>query len=158
VARFLLEHGADANANANFEDHSTALHLASFWGRLKAAQLTLEYDANIHVRNKRGQTPLHRVLDRLVDEDVLLNIFLDTIRCLLDHGADIDALDNDHATPLHMVAYYGCAKAARLLLEHGANVHLQDNEGQTPFQVASMKGRKEIAQLLSEHSQSKQKM
>jgi ankyrin repeat protein len=158
VARFLLEHGADANADANFGGFSTALHLASFSGHLEAAQLMLKYDANIHVRNKRGQTPLHRVLEGLIDEDGLPNIFLDTIRCLLDHGADIDALDNDHATPLHTAAYYGCAKATRLLLEHGANVHLQDKEGQTPFQVASTKGWKEIAQLLLEHSQSEQNM
>jgi ankyrin repeat protein len=59
--------------------------------------------------------------------------FLDTMRCLLAHGADIDALHNDHATLLHLASHYGCVKGAQLLLEHGANVHLEDKEGRAPF-------------------------
>ena|SRR6266581_9685588 len=101
------------------------------------------------------------------------------MRCLLEHGADIDALDNDHVTPLHLASRHGCVEGARLLLEHGANVHLEDNTGRTPFQVASeeglteegwrrkwrwreeaqeKEGRAEIAQLLSEYLQSQQTM
>jgi ankyrin repeat protein len=84
--------------------------------------------------------------------------FLDAMRCLLAHGADIDALNNDHATPLHVASEWGSAKAARLLLEHGASVHLKDNKGRTPFQVASELDQEKIMQLLSEHLQSEQKM
>jgi len=87
-----------------------------------------------------------------------LDMFLDTIRCLLEHGADIDALDDDHATPLHHASHEGCVNGARLLLDHGANVHLENKRGRTPFQVASERGYEEITQLLSEHLQSQQKM
>ena len=83
---------------------------------------------------------------------------LDTMRCLLTHGADVDALDDDHATPLHLASLEGCVKGARLLLEHGANVHLENKEGKTPFQVASAQGHEKITQLLSEHLQSQQKI
>jgi ankyrin repeat protein len=80
------------------------------------------------------------------------------MRLLLEHRADIDALDNHHSTPLHIavVSQFGSVITTQVLLEHGANVHLQNNDGHTPYQVASAKGDEEIARLLSEHSQSEQ--
>jgi len=156
VAIFLLEHGADPDAKN--DDHETPLHQAALYGSVKGAQLMLKHGANVHARNKAGHTPLHEVLFELDDSYDTLDMFLDTIRCLLEHSADVDALDNDHATPLHLASRYGCAKGARLLLEHGANVHLEDKKGGTPFQVASEEGETDITQLLSEHLQSQQKM
>jgi ankyrin repeat protein len=151
VGKFLLEHGADTNAKDN--DDSTALHVASYDGGVKAVQLMLEHGANIHVQDDEGRTPLHRVLDGFTDDLSPMDAYLDAIRCLLAHGADIDALNNDHATPLHVASRWGCAKAARILLEHGASVHLKDNKGRSPFQVASENRREKIMQLLSEHLQ-----
>ena len=160
VAKFLLEHGADADAKD--DDDSTALHTASFRGGVKVVQLMLDHGANIHVRNKQGQTPLHRAMDEFTDKlfPTQIDAYLDGAQCLLAHGADVDALDDDHATPLHVASRWDCAKAVQILLEHGASVHLKDNRGRTPFQVASESeyGREEIMQLLSEHLQSEQKM
>jgi ankyrin repeat protein len=155
VAKFLLEHGADADAKDN--DDSTVLHAASYYGGVKAVQLMLEHGANIHAQDDEGWTPLHRVLDGLTDGQ-FEDLFLDAIRCLLAHGADIDALNNEHETPLHVASEWGSAKAARLLLDHGASVHLKDNKGRTPFQVASEHDQEKIMQLLSEHLQSEQKI
>jgi len=155
VLKFLLEHGADTNATDG--NQSTALHVASYHGGVKAARSILQHGGNIHARNRKGQTPLHRVLFGLDDETPSLDQYLDLIRCLLEHGADIDAQDNDNATPLYLASKYGGAKAARLLLEHGASVHLQDSEGKTPFEVASARGHESITQLL-EHLQTKQDM
>ena len=149
VAKFLLEHGADPDAKNDFLE--TPLQEASWFGSVKGAQLMLEHGASIHTRNKTGQTLLHQTLTGLSDTTHTLDMFLDTIRFLLEHGADVDALDDDHATPLHVASYYGCAKGARLLLEHGANVHLEDKKGRTPFQAAEEGGRRNITQLLSEH-------
>ena len=84
--------------------------------------------------------------------------YFDSIRFLLEHGADVDAQDNDKSTPLHVASYYGHLKATRLLLEHGASVHLQNHEGKTAFEVASSEGRRRITQLLSEHVQSEEKI
>ena len=153
VLKLLLDHGADTGATDG--NQSTALHVASFHGRVKSAQL-LQHGANIHARNRMGQTPLHRVLFSLNDDTTSLDRYLDVIRCLLEHGADIGAQDNANATPLHLASCYGCANAARLLLEHGATAHLQDSEGKTPFEVASAQGHDSVTQLLSEHLQTKQ--
>jgi len=99
VVKFLLEQGADPDAK-NY-DHWTPLHMASYYASVKGAQLILEQGANIHARNKKGRTPLHQVLVGLDDTFDTLDMFLDTMRCQLEHGADVDALDDDHATPLH---------------------------------------------------------
>ena len=80
------------------------------------------------------------------------------MRCLLAHSADVDALNNNHTTPLHLASFWGCTKAARLLLEHGANAHLEDKQGRTPFQVALEEGETKMTQLLSEHLQSEQRI
>ena len=155
VMKFLLEYGAVPDAKDDL--HDTPLHAASFFGSAKGAQLLLEHSANVHARNKRGLTPLHRVLDGpSIDDYNTSDMFLDTIRYLLAHGADVDALDNDYATPLHLASREGSVKGARLLLEHGANVHLEDKMGRTPFQAAEEGGRRNITQLLSEHLQSQQ--
>ena len=156
VMKTLLEHGA--NPDAKNDNHSSPLHQASYYGSVKGVQLMLGHGANTHARNKNGQTPLHRALVGLEDDNLFLDNCLDTVRCLLEHGADIDSLDDDHATPLHVSSYWGCAKAVRLMLENRANVHLEDNEGRTAFQVASVLGRKKVTQLLSEHLQGQKNM
>jgi ankyrin repeat protein len=134
-------------------NHSTLLHQASFDGNVKVAQL--ELGANINARNE-GHTPLHRVFDRL-DDDYGAHNF-DTIQLLLEHGADVDTLDDAQLTPLHVASDYGSAKATRLLLEHDANVHLKNNKGRTPSRVALMNGYEEIAHIFLEPLQSEQKM
>jgi len=105
----------------------------------------------ISMRGTRRDTQLHRVLVRPGHEAGAR--YIHTIQLLLEHGADVDALDDTQSTPLHVASEYGSA-----MLECGASVHLQNNWGQTPSQVASAKGHEEIARLLLEHSQSEQKM
>ena len=148
VVRYLLEHGADVDAQANTE-HPTTLHLASYYGGFKVAQLLLDHGADINVRDKNGRTPLHGTLHNL--PDYFGDHFFDTVRFLLEHGADIHALDNDHMTPLHVVSQSGGTKAARLLLEHGADVHALDNIHSTPLHLALQREDVAVAHVLLEH-------
>ena len=134
VVQYLLEHGADVDAQANI-DHSTPLHLASYWGGVKVAQLLLDHGANINVRDEKGRTQLHRTLINMEYEFEDYNF--DDMQFLLDHGADVDALDDDHSTPLHIVSQFGNAKAASLLLEHHPNIHVRNMDNQTPLHIIS---------------------
>ena len=70
---------------------------------------------------------------------------------MLEHGADVHALDNNHLTPLHFISRHGDAVAARVLLEHGAVVDARDNQDSTPLHVASQNGNAEVAHMLLEY-------
>jgi len=107
--------------------------------------------ANTNVRNSEGQTPLHRILVKIEDKDILGAIQL----LLLEHGADVDALDNDHSTPLHLASQYGSVRATQLLLEYGANVHLQNNDGHTPSRCRSIRRLSKICDINQSNSSMK---
>ena len=122
--RFFLERGADVDAVDN--DHSTLLHKASYSGNTEVARLLFEHGANINALNKDGQTPQH--LLAMVSED----LDVDTIRLFLEHGADVDVVDNNHSM-LHKASYKGNVKVAQLLLEYGGNINARSEEGHTPL-------------------------
>ena len=148
VVRYLLDHGADADAQANTEQ-STPLHLASYWGGFKVAQLLLDRGVNINVRDEQCRTPLHEALIKLSNN--VEDYFVDAVRFLLGHGADVDAEDNNLSTPLHVISAYGNIEAARLLLEHGARVDVLDKDHSTPLHVALRCHNFEVSRLLLEH-------
>ena len=148
VVLYLLEHGADVNAQADTE-HSTPLHLALYHGGFKVGRLLLDRGVNINVQDKKGRTPLHEALTEL--DDSFPDYFVDAVRFSLDHGADVDVGDDNGSTPLHVISQYGNIKAARLLLEHGARVDAQDHHHSTPLHVASRCGNTEVAYLLLNH-------
>ena len=149
VVRHLLEHGADIEVEANTE-HSTPLHLASYWGGFRVAGLLLNRGVNINVRDKNYRTPLHEALTDLRNGDAA-DYYVGAVRFLLDHGADVDAEDNNRSTPLHVISKYGNVKAARLLLEHGASVDALDSNHSTPLHFALRGKNVEVARLLLEH-------
>jgi ankyrin repeat protein len=53
------------------------------------------------------------------------------VECLLDAGADLNAEDADHETPLHKAAARAHLRCAALLLEGGALAHLADRRSLT---------------------------
>ncbi|MEO8127540.1 MAG: ankyrin repeat domain-containing protein [Bryobacteraceae bacterium] len=74
---------------------------------------------------------------------------LATMKLLLDHGADVNAVNKRKSPPLFW-ALPDEAKA-RLLIEHGANVNAKSNDGRTPtYQAASMANAVPVLRLLLE--------
>lgn len=59
---------------------------------------------------------------------------------LLEHGAEVDALDVDGSTPLRYAASQGYFELAKLLLEYGARADATDGKGQTPLDYAYERG------------------
>ena len=63
---------------------------------------------------------------------------METIKALLDGGADIMAAEADGWTPLHRAATcFDCSpENIHLLLDSGASVFVTDEEGMTPWDYA----------------------
>jgi ankyrin repeat protein len=128
----LILSGENVDADALDNDGSTPLHLAASEAEvLSGARLLLMHGANINLRNKKGQTPLHLASQRG---------HIDCMELLLNCGAIVDLPDNDGFTPLHLAISKVERRAAELLLKSRANINLRNDKGQTAFHQASERG------------------
>jgi ankyrin repeat protein len=114
VARFLLEHGADANG-LDFKDQ-TPLHRASEFGCVGAARVLLEHGADANARDTNHATPLH--LASLSKHSGGEHRF-DVVRLLLQYGSDIDARDDEGRTPVMRATAAGDHAVMQILSEYG---------------------------------------
>lgn len=89
-----------------------------------------------------GRTPLHDICVRFSQSVELAEMFL-------EHGADIDAIDEqDRSTPLGIAAREGAEDMVKLLLERGANRQAAGAAWATPIAWAARRGHNSIVELL----------
>ncbi|MDE2674815.1 MAG: ankyrin repeat domain-containing protein [Paracoccaceae bacterium] len=63
-----------------------------------------------------------------------------TVRILLEHGVDVNALDHNHNTPLHSAVYHAEPGVVTTLYEAGADPDARNRHGETVSAIArSMK-------------------
>lgn len=92
---------------------------------------TAEFDQHdlrgVNDRGNLGNTPLH-----------VATVWgqVEAISCLLDHGADIDAIGEFGETALHVAVQMGHVEAARILLARGASRGVANELGKTPLDLA----------------------
>src|SRR6266404_1025008 len=116
----------------------TALHLAAAGYRVELVRLLLAAGADPNsTKNHRKSGPLHYAADGYITGPAWnANRQVQTIQCLLDAGADINAQDKNGATPLHRAVRTRCAAAVKYLLEAGSDSTLKNKPGSTPFHLA----------------------
>lgn len=68
---------------------------------------------------------------------MVIYIYIDVVKYLIEKGADFDSSDNVGKTPLHLVSRSGNLGAARYLIEKGANFNSTDSSGQTPLHLTT---------------------
>ncbi|MCB9229507.1 MAG: ankyrin repeat domain-containing protein [Deltaproteobacteria bacterium] len=75
---------------------------------------------------------------------------LEAVESLLNNGVDVDvnANDENNATPLHWAAMNGHTAVAGLLIEKGADVNAAGDGSWTPLHLAAVEGHKDVAELL----------
>jgi ankyrin repeat protein len=138
----LVAEGAAVNAFS--EDGWTPLHLASFFGHPKVAELLLAHAADVTARSKNanGNTPLHAALAG--NQKLVAGL-------LIGGGADVNAADTGGWRPLHLAASNNNLDAMKALIAQGAEIGVTNNEGLTPLALAKSRNHREAAALLQRH-------
>ena len=139
LARFFLEHGAKTDSLSTtqiWDDEALAL-LARAQGNtgllllcavktdnVEQAREFLEQGADIHVRDREGNTLLHLAVSGKM------------VRLLLDLGADLYAENNFGQNPLFLAIWESRAEVIPALLEGGIDANAPDSDGYTPLLAA----------------------
>ena len=137
--------GAGFDINARGSGGRTILHQALFGG-VKMVEYLLKHAGGERLVNSKdyfNQTPLHLVAGGF---PVRYNRRVIT-ELLLQHGANIYAMDRDGNTPAHLAAFYGDVDTMRVLIAAGIDLHAIGDEGTTILHRA-MFNRKGVLQYL----------
>ncbi|XP_038057826.1 ankyrin repeat domain-containing protein 66-like isoform X1 [Patiria miniata] len=98
-----------------------------------------KYDVNQKDAEWHDRTPLHWAA---------IKGHAESIRVLVDYGANVDAVTDSGWTPAHFAAEIGKISALKALHKLGANVEIQDSCGDTPRDVATVYGQTECVEFL----------
>ena len=170
VSQLLASQSHVVNRKTTWGD--TALHQAVGCGNIKVLKMLLSNGADIAARDLNGNTSLHFatfVVTYVPADDVSTSarqqyrsgvpqkvgtsdgFLLKLTGLLLDHGADVNAVNLEGQTALHLFVRKGQSSPTQLLLTRGADVTLRDRHRNAPLILASRSGDEEMARILLEH-------
>ncbi len=141
--KLLLSRGANPDVQMAPESGSpgwTPLMIAAAERHSETVAILLAAGADVNKRNRLGRTAL------------MFAAFYGDVRiakALLDHGADVDAVDGETSRPaLAAAAMNGHLEVVRLLLDKGADTSIRDREGSTALGWAKKRGFTAVSNLL----------
>lgn len=103
------------------------------------AQLLINAGADIHYQSSYGTTYL------------MITGRLETIKVLLENGADTNIKDNEGKTALiYAVKDKYNLEKVKLLIKYGAGINIRDNNGNTALSIAKEFSNTKIVKLLIE--------
>lgn len=123
-------------------DGWTPLQLAAAFGTPEGVATLLAAGASVDAisRNPQQNQPLHAAL--------ALGKNAETVRLLLDHGAQANAAQAGGFTPIFSAAIANRRDLVEMLLAHGADPHHKSEQGKTAADFARKRGHAEMADWL----------
>lgn len=171
VVRILLENGGSPDVEARLEDDSTftPLAMAVEYGHVEVVELLMS-DTSGDIERGRllelaavgGHTKVMEALtacgvdvnvtvgDRSALHSAAFQDHIESVRWLLQNGADVNSNDPRHGTPLQVAAYEGNLEMVKLLLASGADPNLGNGVYGSPLHAAAFRDWKEVARVLIE--------
>ena len=158
IVQLLIDSGADVSARST--TLRTPLHHASAKGSCEAAKVLMRNSALLDTQDILGWTPLHNAssgydngtarYDKLKARELL-----EIGKCLLDHGANIEAttispIRFGSYTPLLLAVKGGFIPMTQLLVDRGANLQARDRSGWPALCLAAVLDYGAIIRILLE--------
>ena len=117
----------------------TPLHIAAFYGNVKASAFLISKGADINAQDRVGMTPLHVAVISGGRREVNL---------LVEEKADISLRTASGQTVLHLSAATGQPKLTRFLIDSGADPMAEDSKGKNPLFYAVKNSHPQTAAVL----------
>jgi ankyrin repeat protein len=139
TVELLLDHGADVDYSSG---GYTAAHHAAAKNYSEIISALLLCGADLEKTDEEGdRTPLQIAVEES---------YVDTVRQLLEGGADPNSEASSAPAPLLRAARLGSLEIVELLVVHGANVNVRDGEW-TPLRFAEFGNHEAIVDFLRQH-------
>lgn len=140
IIKYLLDNGADMNAQSDDEGH-TPLHIAcDAVVALETVEAFVARGVDIDIRNDHEDTPLLLVCSNADN--------LEVVKYLISKGADINAKNYYGNTPLRNACSCGTLEIVKYLVECGVELEQRDYESKTALMIAKKGGYTEIVEIL----------
>ncbi|XP_046988972.1 ankyrin-3-like [Schistocerca americana] len=159
VIKILTARGAQVDARTR--KRATPLHFAADYWRVEVVKYLLAKGSEVNAADRRNWTPLHFAADEGSNEVPLTlsghlcasaqDSKLNTVKVLIESGADVNAKGSRGETALYLAVKYGDPVVARCLLENGAYYDVTTKHYfriTTVSQIAAIKGNKDVNALL----------
>lgn len=135
--KFLINKKLNINATDTY--NNTPLHIALSHCNYKIADILIKHGANINIKNIGNQIALHVVLEIFIDRKpryLYENYILKIVNVLLKSTTDIDVIDVNGYTPLHLALKNRRINTVKMLLKHGVNPMIKTRDGESVLHLA----------------------
>ena len=121
---FFIKKKSDLNQPDKIQN--TPLHYAAMAGHTRICRHLIQSGADANALNELGRSPLHYLAQIQVDplKSKIVEDYNKTLHALLEVGAgDVNQIDVDGRTPIHVASKSGAIVALQFLLRSEGDVH-----------------------------------